>query len=96
MHEDDENFASACIEAMPRCDLVRLKELLDEPIRVVGLFRAAIERFEKTQYDPVFGDDKKCECGHIYYRHFDPFENMSDVGCKYCSYAECEGFKEAK
>ena len=35
-------------------------------------------------YDPTFGDDVLCECGHPYYRHFDSYEEMSPVGCKYC------------
>lgn len=35
-------------------------------------------------YDPAFGDDKLCACGHTYYRHFDSYENMYPVGCKYC------------
>lgn len=35
-------------------------------------------------YDPEFGDDKLCVCGHVYYRHFDSYENMNPVGCKYC------------
>lgn len=42
-------------------------------------------------YDPDFGDDKICVCGHTYYRHFDSYENMSPVGCKYC---ECDKFKD--
>jgi len=25
-----------------------------------------------------------CECGHAYYRHFDTYDNMRAVGCKYC------------
>ena len=37
-------------------------------------------------YDPEHGDDKPCfHCGHPYYRHFDTYEGMSAVGCKYCS-----------
>lgn len=35
-------------------------------------------------YDPEYGDDKECLCGHAYYRHFDSYEDMSPVGCKYC------------
>lgn len=35
-------------------------------------------------YDPKFGDARLCKCGHAYYRHFDPFEDMAPVGCKYC------------
>lgn len=42
-------------------------------------------------YNSKFGDDKVCECGHKYYRHFDTYENMYPVGCKYCA---CDTFKE--
>ena len=45
------------------------------------------------EYNPHFGDDKLCECGHTYYRHFDPYEGMEACGCKYCS---CYDFKLAK
>jgi hypothetical protein len=37
-----------------------------------------------NDYDPNFGDDKVCKCGHTYYRHFDSYEDMRSVGCKYC------------
>jgi len=36
------------------------------------------------KYDPTYGDDKECECGHTYVRHFDPTEDYDPVGCKYC------------
>ena len=40
-------------------------------------------------YDPNYGDEVPCECGHPYRRHFDTYEEMSPVGCKYChGYAE--------
>lgn len=41
---------------------------------------------EVRLYNPVFGDDKICKCGHSYYRHFDGYEEPDDmdVGCKYC------------
>jgi hypothetical protein len=42
-------------------------------------------------YYPEFGDDRVCKCGHVYYRHFDPFEEMDLVGCKYC---DCHIFEE--
>jgi len=42
-------------------------------------------------YDPKFGDDRVCQCGHPYYRHFDSHEDMAPVGCKYC---QCERFVE--
>lgn len=41
------------------------------------------------EYNPDFGDGKLCKCGHSYYRHFDSYENMAPVGCKYC---ECDEF----
>jgi hypothetical protein len=46
------------------------------------------------QYDPQHGDDIECaasDCGHSYYRHFDPYEKMDPVGCKYC---RCSQFVE--
>lgn len=45
----------------------------------------------ERHYNPKYGDDRLCCCGHKYYRHFDTYENMSAVGCKYCS---CGEFKE--
>jgi hypothetical protein len=39
-------------------------------------------------YNPQFGDDKLCACGHRYYRHFDTYEDMAPVGCKYCGCPE--------
>jgi len=44
-----------------------------------------------TRYDPNFGDDRVCQCGHPYCRHFDSYEEMEPVGCKYCP---CERFVE--
>lgn len=43
------------------------------------------------KYNPDYGDDRVCECGHKYHRHFDSYSNMDAVGCKYC---ECNLFKE--
>ena len=42
-------------------------------------------------YNPKYGDDRMCVCGHKYYRHFDTYEDMRAVGCKYC---ECHDFNE--
>ncbi len=36
------------------------------------------------RYNPKFGDERRCMCGHYYYRHFDSYEDMAPVGCKYC------------
>ena len=43
------------------------------------------------KYNPEYGDNRVCECGHIYERHFDSYDDMRDVGCKYCG---CCDFKE--
>lgn len=40
--------------------------------------------FDFEVYDKDFGDDEDCKCGHPYYRHFDTYEKMEHVGCKYC------------
>lgn len=42
-------------------------------------------------YNPDYGDNRICKCGHAYIRHFDPYEGMEPVGCKYCG---CEKFVE--
>ena len=36
------------------------------------------------KYNPNYGDDRECICGHPYYRHFDTYEEMAPIGCKYC------------
>lgn len=51
--------------------------------------------YGRPPYDPKYGDDRMCKCGHRYYRHFDTYDRMSAVGCKYCPYDECEVFTEA-
>lgn len=43
-----------------------------------------LELKEKWAYNPDYGDDKMCECGHPYYRHFDTYDDMYPCGCKYC------------
>jgi hypothetical protein len=55
-----------------------------------GIF---IDEDPRKPYDPDFGDNKFCECGHPYHRHFDSYDDMAPVGCKYCC---CERFLEFK
>lgn len=35
-------------------------------------------------WNPDYDQHATCECGHSYYRHFDSYEDMEPVGCKYC------------
>lgn len=37
-----------------------------------------------SKYVHEFGDDRMCDCGHVYYRHFDSYDDMRPIGCKYC------------
>lgn len=41
-------------------------------------------------YDKNFGDDRVCQCGHTYIRHFD-WGDEYRFGCKYC---DCQKFVE--
>jgi len=43
------------------------------------------------EYNPKYGDNRICVCGHPYYRHFDSYKEMEPCGCKYC---ECYIFEE--
>jgi hypothetical protein len=47
----------------------------------------------RRKYNPEYGDDRICQCGHPYYRHFDSYDDNNPVGCKYC---ECDNFVEEK
>lgn len=38
----------------------------------------------RQRYVEDFGDDKLCKCDHPYHRHFDSYDGMRHVGCKYC------------
>jgi len=55
------------------------------------LYSANIET--ERQYNPKYGNDRICKCGHPYHRHFDNYEEMEAVGCKYC---QCWEFEKAK
>ena len=59
-------------------DLLSLSNLIREAISYQGYVG------DDPDYDPNFGNDKLCQCEHPYYRHFDTYENMDPIGCKYC------------
>jgi hypothetical protein len=52
-----------------------------------------IVEYDEMLYNPEYGNDRICECGHPYYRHFDSWDNMCACGCKYCA---CDKFEESK
>jgi len=62
----------------------RLLEYNPEFYGTVGWMPAELILNAPMGFDPKFGDTKLCLCGHPYYRHFDTYDDMSPVGCKYC------------
>jgi hypothetical protein len=64
--------------------------------RLVKLAQPSYIRIERVvvelKYNPKYGDNRMCKCGHTYYRHFDSYEDMEACGCKYC---QCHEFDEA-
>jgi hypothetical protein len=61
-----------------------------EPFKTDGPYLISYEVERVLSYNPEFGDDRICECGHQYHRHFDSYEDMYACGCKYCG---CRDFK---
>ena len=61
----------------------------DESVEQPYLEEATVRITQR--YNPNYGDDRECKCGHAYYRHFDSYEDMDAIGCKYC---RCYEFKE--
>jgi hypothetical protein len=69
-------------------DVVPVVSGSGEPVYLTRLETRTIR-----EYNPNYGDDKKCDrCGHEYRGHFDTYDGMLDIGCKYCS---CGTFTEA-
>jgi len=49
---------------------------------------------KKRNYNTDYGDNRICECGHPYHRHFDFYAfDCRDAGCKYCC---CDTFVESE
>ena len=53
--------------------------------------RVEVKTIIHIEYNPKYGGDRICKCGHPYERHFDPYEKWEAVGCKYC---QCYTFEE--
>jgi len=60
--------------------------------KMIALIQEYTQRINSL-YDEDFGDDKLCVCDHPYYRHFDTYDDMEAVGCKYSWQCKCSGFK---
>lgn len=57
----------------------------DEPYIVHSVIRTVLTK----QWNKGYNQDALCNCGHPYYRHFDTYEEMYPIGCKYC---DCHNF----
>ena len=64
--------------------------VINNPDILIDLIKKACQSVKNEQYNSKFGDDKLCKCGHTYYRHFDSYDDMYPIGCKYC---KCRRFK---
>jgi hypothetical protein len=52
------------------------------------------ESFYEKKHNPEYSQNAECKCGHLYYRHFDSYEEpISACGCKYC---DCYHFQLKK
>jgi hypothetical protein len=84
-------FARYALRYVPSDNTNEYENLL-EGIEAMRVALLAVQRHPSYVYDRAFGDDRVCTCGHPYYRHFDTYERMAHVGCKYCA---CYAFQEA-
>jgi len=86
--EDFDEFVKIIEELMDRSSMLNLAfHFIDnEPP-----YLEDIEIKKVPKYNPNYGDDRICKCGHPYHRHFDSYEDMYPCGCKYC---QCYDFKE--
>ena len=66
--------------------------LVDKMKEHLAALENLINTLSLVAYNPTYGDTKLCTCGHLYYRHFDTYDGMRPVGCKYC---ECCVFNPA-
>lgn len=84
------NENSYCDDEYISGNVVSTKPLGDTPAEEQPYIQTLITvEAVRKQYNPNYGDNKLCKCGHTYYRHFDSYENMAPVGCKYCG---CDEF----
>jgi ADP-ribosylglycohydrolase len=69
------------------------KRLMEKYPRATDVIKTRDMPYINGEYNEDYGDDRICKCGHPYYRHFDTYDDMRPVGCKYC---DCHEFVEAK
>lgn len=94
LHIDESNNPDPDLKFTTKHIREDLAKILSKRMMDTYINKFSIESISNiVRYDPDFGDDKVCECGHAYYRHFDTYEDMEPVGCKYCG---CYEFREKR
>ena len=43
-----------------------------------------VKVIKKRAWNPEYPQEEVCACGHAYERHFDSYDKMDPIGCKYC------------
>ena len=95
----DKNRAEAYLESKTKLAGKYAYALIEEEISDLGepVGDSNTPYLEKNEvvttwlYNPEYGDDRTCICGHPYYRHFDSYNDNEAIGCKYC---DCDVFEE--
>lgn len=82
------------VDLLRKDDIIELilsekSELENQPY----IYKINITIEEQRFYNKLYGDEKVCECGHTYEKHFDSYDDNYPVGCKYC---DCVNFVEKK
>ena len=70
------------------------KKAVDTRAEAEEPYLYATAESEARRWNPQFWADARCanpDCQHPYYRHFDTYEDMAPIGCKYCP---CSHFEE--
>lgn len=95
MSLSDEQLVEILGGDIPAKTFERLREAIEQNERPDFPKTGPYVYLEKTRVyklcNPEYGDDRMCECGYIYYRHFDWMEDDAECSCKYCG---CYEFKE--
>jgi len=85
------------MEKISKETYLEMKKMVEEyekgnsPTNINGPYLQKISVRTKYYYNPKYGDNRVCKCGHTYDRHFDSYEDMYPIGCKYC---QCMEFVE--
>jgi hypothetical protein len=74
----------------PEVSIIILKDKEDDGSESPYIYKEETTIREIRCYNPKYGQNTACVCGHAYHRHFDWMEEDAAVGCKYC---DCYTFR---